>query len=93
VTGGNQSNYSALIHLSMARNKRNSKNVFFRDVAPILFMFKVAGGLAISENYDGVSKKYSVHLKFSSLWFVFSVLMNGLQIYMIVFLSTKAYQV
>lgn len=81
------------IHLGMSRNKKNSMNVFFRDVAPILLMFKVAGGLAINENYDRDTKKYSVHLKFSSPWSISSVLMNGLQIYMIVFLSAKAYQV
>lgn len=77
----------------MALDKKNCLNVFFRDISPILVMFRIAGGLPIRENYDPATKQYSVQLKFLSPWLMSSVLMNGLQIYTIAYLSSKAYQV
>lgn len=81
------------IHLVMALDRKNCLNVFFRDISPLLVMFRIAGGLPIRENYDRATKQYSVQLKFLSPWMMSSLLMNGLQIYTIAYLSSKAYQV
>ena len=81
------------IHFGMARNKKTSTNAFFYGISPLILMFKFAGGLLICENYDKDTKKYRLKFKFLSPWTISSVLINGLQIYMIVWLSTKAYQV
>jgi len=68
-------------------------NIFFRDISPLMFLYRVTGGIPIADNFDKKTKKYSVQAKVSSPWILYSFLLVGLQYFVLTDLALRAFKV